>query len=76
MNEIPDDIIIAAQRVEHYFLTKGATTWQLGGICSRNYALAMEDVNKWADTQLGLFAGLKKKLELMSNPNRKEKGKM
>jgi len=44
--DIPDDITIAAIQIATHFKKEGIDNWQLEGICSREYAYALEKMAK------------------------------
>ena len=40
--EIPKEVVFAARTVQDWAETQGAKSWEIMGVCSRNYACAAE----------------------------------
>lgn len=53
MNDIPPEIIEAANKIDIYFKKQGISDWQLMNICSRSYAKKYTImITDWGDKNL------------------------
>jgi len=44
LEEIPEDVIVAAKTLTAYFESRNIDTWELGGVCSRDHAFAISGI--------------------------------
>ena len=49
MNDIPLEIIEAANKIDLYFKKQGIDTWELMHTCSRNHAYRLREIEKIVD---------------------------
>lgn len=48
IDSIPTDVVAAAQKVSNYFIMQGVNRWELLGVCSRNHAFILQDIQRMA----------------------------
>lgn len=69
IHDIPKDVLNAARKVEHYFAVNNIKTWSLMGVCSRDHATQLEQVEAWMSNQIIAFADVRVRIHKMECPD-------